>query len=114
MRAHYVGQDMKTTLVRAAPQAGEPAEQCLLHTPNWDFGWQRIHRFDTAIEDAVRFSTGDKFRLECTYNNTLANTAVATALADQGKTEPEDVTIGDTTLDEMCLTVVGAAYRVAP
>ncbi|XYH93693.1 hypothetical protein ACMHYB_38420 [Sorangium sp. So ce1128] len=34
---HYVGKDMKVTLAREAPAAGEPAELCLVHTPRWDF-----------------------------------------------------------------------------
>lgn len=34
---HYVGTDMKVTLEHEQGAAAGPGEQCLVHTPRWDF-----------------------------------------------------------------------------
>lgn len=83
-----------------------PAQECLLETPNWDFNWQRIYVYDTAIDQLPVLGGGDKLRLKCTYDNTLGNPFVAKALKDEGKAAPITVKLGETTLDEMCLAVV--------
>jgi hypothetical protein len=53
----------------------------------------------------------DTLHLECTYNNTLDNPGVQTALEDAGLTEPQDVSLGEETLDEMCLGIFGIVWR---
>jgi hypothetical protein len=109
---HYVGTDMRIGITRAAP-GEEPAEECLLATPRWDFNWQRGYLYDVAIADAPSAKGGDVFQLRCTYDNSLGNPFVQSALAEQGLPAPADVRLGEATLDEMCLGIFGVAQRVS-
>jgi hypothetical protein len=87
------------------------AETCLLHTPEWDFDWQRVYEYDALANEGVRVKAGDKIRIRCEYNNTLDNPGVAEALAEVGLEEPIEVTQGEGTLDEMCLSALGVAVK---
>lgn len=109
---HYVGTDMRIGITRAEP-GDEPAEECLLQTPNWDFNWQRGYLFDVPIDQAPTAKGGDVFNLRCTYDNSMANPFVQSALTEQGLTEPRDVRLGEETLDEMCLGIFGIAQKVS-
>ena len=102
---HKVGVDMKTSVVRG----GE--EICLVQTPGWDFNWQRLYEYDVPIDQAFKVQSGDVVRVRCTYDNTLDNPAVVEALGEVGLAEPQDVTLGEGTLDEMCIAGVGVAVR---
>lgn len=104
---HYVGVDMSLSIERAAPSADEPAKECLLQTPRWDFNWQRFYQYDVPIADLPKVSSGDILRLKCRYDNSMKNPFVAKALSEQGMSAPIDVLLGETTLDEMCLAGVG-------
>lgn len=84
----------------------QPARECLLETPDWNFEWQRIYEYDAPLENLPFVAAGDKITMECTYNNTLSNPWVQEALDARGLSEPHDVVLGDETLDEMCLWVV--------
>jgi hypothetical protein len=103
---HYLGTDMKTTIVHQDPENGEPAEECLLPTPQWDFTWQRSYTYDAPLEDLPEMRSGDSIHLRCSYDNTLSNPFLARALAEQQLTAPVDVRLGESTLDEMCLTAL--------
>jgi hypothetical protein len=109
---HYVGTDMRIGISRSAPE-DEPADECLLQTPSWDFNWQRGYLFDTPIAQAPSAKPGDVFELRCTYDNSTQNGFVAEALAEQGLSAPRDVTLGEETLDEMCLGIFGMAQKVS-
>jgi hypothetical protein len=109
---HYVGTDMHISLTRAAAGT-EPADECLLDTPKWDFNWQRGYRYDVPIDQAPTLKAGDVLNLRCTYDNTMQNSFVSEALFQQGLTEPRDVVLGEETLDEMCLGVFGIAQKVS-
>jgi hypothetical protein len=109
---HYVGTDMRIGVTRAAAGA-EPAEECLLDTPKWDFDWQRGYRYDVPIEQAPSVATGDVLNLRCTYDNSMQNPHVQNALVEQGLTAPRDVLLGEETLDEMCLGIFGFAQKVS-
>jgi hypothetical protein len=109
---HMVGVDMKLEIERANPLAGEPATECLLQTPKWDFGWQRLYEYDTTVEEAVTARAGDTLRVTCRYNNTLENFQLLEALEEQGLTEPVDVGMGSDSLDEMCLGAFSMAYQL--
>jgi hypothetical protein len=98
---HLVGVDQKVAIQRAKV---EPAEECLLHVPQWDFSWQRSYSYDAPVEDLPRLSPGDKLTLRCTYDNTLDNPALVGALTEENLSEPVDVRLGEETLDEMCIT----------
>lgn len=101
---HYAGKDMKVTL-----NAGAPDEQCLVQTPDWDFDWQRIYNYEGDIATLPTMSLGDTLTLRCTYNNSLSNSAIAHALKQKGLDEPVDLALGEETLDEMCIAMLGLA-----
>lgn len=100
---HWAGKDMKVEIERAAETATDPAKECLLATPKYDFNWQRGYAYDAPVDQLPRIATGDKLRIKCTYNNSTDNPYVAQALAEQKKAAPEDIRMGEDTLDEMCL-----------
>lgn len=103
---HKVGVDMKTSVLRGGQ------EECLVQTPGWDFNWQRTYEYDVPIDQAFEVQSGDVVRVRCTYDNTLDNPAVVEALQEVGLEQPQDVGLGEGTLDEMCLAGVGVAVRV--
>ena len=109
---HYVGTDMRIGITRPSP-GSEPADECLLDTPKWDFNWQRGYRYDVPIDQAPTVKAGDIINLRCTYDNSMQNPFVASALRKQGLTAPRDVLLGEETLDEMCLGVFGIAQKVS-
>jgi hypothetical protein len=104
---HYVGVDMLIGVQREASPG--PAEECLLHTPYYNFEWQRLYTYDHTLDDAIRVAGGDSLYLRCIYENTLDNPGVVKALGQQGLEAPIEVVLGEETLDEMCLGVYGIA-----
>ena len=101
---HLIGRDMKLAL-----EHPDGSETCLLQTPDWDFDWQRAYRYDVPVSDAPKPRAGDALSLRCTYDNTLDNPGTREALAEQGLSEPVDVRLGEESLDEMCLGILGLA-----
>lgn len=109
---HHLGTDMRIAVERVDPDPGVPAEECLLQTPRWDFQWQQVYTYDAQLDELPRVRPGDRVRLRCTYDNSLANPAVVRALAEQGLDAPIDVSLGEASLDEMCLGVFGVAVAL--
>jgi mono/diheme cytochrome c family protein len=103
---HYVGRDMKIDLMHA-----DGTDDCLLQTPAWDFNWQRVYYYDTPLDSTPIAQPGDVLQMRCTYDNTMDNAAVATALEQRGLSAPVEVSLGETTLDEMCLGAFGIAIE---
>ncbi|TNE88723.1 MAG: hypothetical protein EP330_13675 [Deltaproteobacteria bacterium] len=99
---HYVGTDMTIQLKKQGEE-----DECLLGTPAWDFNWQRTYDFDVPIDELPVVSQGDQLHMTCTFDNSMDNPFVADALAEQGISEPQDVYLGEETLDEMCLGLFG-------
>ncbi len=110
---HYVGTDMMVGIQHKTPHEGVPDAECLVQTPRWDFQWQRLYGYDTDLESVPRVYPGDEVYLRCTYNNSMSNPFLAAALVEQGLSEPKDVTLGEATLDEMCLGVFGVAVKLS-
>jgi hypothetical protein len=111
---HYVGTDMKFELDRSGRIGGapadEPARECLIQTPRWDFHWQRGYSYDVGIDKLPTVAPGDVVHLRCRYDNSLDNPFVQAALREQNLAQPRDVRIGEQTLDEMCLGIVGSLF----
>jgi hypothetical protein len=103
---HYVGRDMKIEVEHA-----DGRKECLLETPAWDFNWQRLYYYDTPLASAPAIRPGDVLTMRCSYDNSMANPFVRTALDQQGISVPIDVQLGETTLDEMCLGAFGIALE---
>jgi hypothetical protein len=106
---HYVGTDMLMTIQHQNTDK-QPAEECLLETPHWDFNWQRGYLYDAPLDELPTAGPGDVLEFRCTYDNSLDNPFVREALDEQGLTEPRDVLLGETSLDEMCLGAFAVAY----
>jgi hypothetical protein len=101
---HYVGSSVDITLTRRNPaERAAPASDCLLSIPKWDFDWQRFYAYDTPLDALPTAAPGDVLRITCTYDNTMGNTRLASSLRERALSVPQDVKLGETTLDEMCL-----------
>lgn len=109
---HYIGTSMRIEVTRGAPSEAQPAEECLLETPAWDFGWQRLYLYDADFASLPTLTGGDTLTLTCAYDNTLENPGVKQALDEQGLTMPVDIPMGETTLNEMCIGLFGFVVPV--
>lgn len=103
---HYVGHDMKIDLEHADGQ-----KECLVQTPDWDFSWQRLYYYDAPLSSMPLVRPGDVINMRCTYDNSMQNRFVRSALEQQSIDVPIDVHLGENTLDEMCLGVFGVALE---
>lgn len=107
---HYAGRDLKVTLENVTPQPGEEQMECLEQTPNWDFNWQMGYGWDADYDHLPTINDGDTIHVRCTYDNTMGNIAIAKALELQNKSAPQEIRVGEDTLDEMCLSLMGITY----
>ena len=103
---HYLGADMRVSVDRADGSGNE----CFIRTPLYDFEWQRSYDYEGTYADYPTLHGGDRLWMECTYNNTLDHPGTRAALEDAGLNAPIDVSLGEETLDEMCLAVLGIVY----
>jgi hypothetical protein len=109
---HYVGDDMRVLVERGPNAPSNEDDICLLHTPEWDYAWQQFYKYDASSGNAPVLYPGDALILECTFNNTLSNPALQKALEESGEEEPIDVSLGNGTLDEMCIVVAGWVFEI--
>ncbi len=108
---HWAGVDMKIEIERAAPPEGQPQKECLLGTPKYDFNWQRGYQYAGPVDKLPSIGPGDKVRFTCKYNNTTSNRHVVKAMSELRLSSPAEITLGEETLDEMCLGVFVATRR---
>lgn len=104
-------QDVIASCTTPRESFGEAIDECLIHTPEYDFSWQRFYAYDVPIEELPTLRKGDLLKFRCVYDNSMNNTAVASALGYQSLDAPIDVFLGDTTLDEMCLVALQLVYK---
>ena len=74
-----------------------------IEIPRWDFHWQNSF----TLVNPVTLHPTDSLQLECDYDNSFANQPVVNGMQQP----PRDVTWGESTLDEMCVTVLTAAAK---
>jgi mono/diheme cytochrome c family protein len=91
LHMHNLGKTGRTTLIRA-----DGTEQVILDVRDWDFNWQSSY----GLVDELLVQPGDRFRLECSWDNSAANQSIVNGQ----QLPPRDVDWGDGTGDEMCLT----------
>ncbi len=111
---HYVGVKEELHIHRATGNvtSTNPVDECLLSVPKWDFDWQRGYSYVSPdVASLPRLGAGDQVSIKCTYNNTTSNPKMTRLFREGGVTSPQMVTLGETTLDEMCL---GAFVIVTP
>ena len=111
---HLVGVHEQISLFRASPTVDDPQNECLVEVPQWSFNWQRAYEYDTDIASLPSVATGDQLRMQCTYDDTMDNLALVQALTEAGKSEPQPVTLGESSLDEMCLGAFWLVYPTVP
>jgi hypothetical protein len=116
---HYVGVTLEVDVERAAPTPFEPADECLIGVPRWNFDWQRSYQYDVPLDELPTIGAGDVINVRCSYDNSMDNPFVQRALGELGLSDPIDVSLGEETLDEMCLgifaiVIPSAQARVAP
>ena len=58
---------------RPVPTADQPANECLVETPHWDFNWQRWYQYDTDLQHLPTVQAGDVLHMHCEYNNSMSN-----------------------------------------
>jgi hypothetical protein len=107
---HYIGVKLEVEIERATPAEGEPSSECLLYVPRWNFDWQRTYTYDTDIASLPTIGDGDTVRIKCEYDNTEDNPFVVRALEEQDLDEPQEVLLGEESLDEMCLAAFGILF----
>jgi hypothetical protein len=110
---HWAGVNMRIEIARKSPSDTQPAHECLLGTPKYNFNWQRAYSYDEPMERLPVVTPGDTLRFTCTYDNTTNNPYVLKALAEQRLGAPRDIHLGETTLDEMCLGVLVLVRRAS-
>ncbi len=93
---HILGKSLKLEVERP----GNPARTCLANIPVWDFHWQQTYMFKAGSELDVHL--GDKFHLECVYDNSAGNQAIVDGVRQPSRA----VSWGEGTFDEMCLAYV--------
>jgi hypothetical protein len=97
---HFVGTDLMIKVHHA-----DQSQECLTNISKWSFDWQRQYAVDAPIDQLPVVYPGDTIEIRCTYDNTLDNPYVLRSLHDQGLSAPVDVTLGEQTTNEMCLTL---------
>ena len=109
---HWVGTQGTIRVKRALAYGEDPKEECLVGVPHWDFNWQRAYAYNQPdLTKLPGLSPFDTVTLKCTYDNSLGNPKVVQALKEQGLSQPKDVSLGETTLDEMCLGVYELIFK---
>ena len=88
---HQLGTGVKTEIVHS-----DGTTKCLLDVQNWDFNWQR----DYTLKTPITMRAGDKLRITCKYDNSAMNQAYLNGVQNT----PRDVTWGESSFDEMCMT----------
>jgi len=88
---HMLGKQVRLEVVHT-----DGSSTCLLDIPNWDFQWQREYSLVTPY----RVATGDRLKITCVYDNSAAHQPVVNGTQQT----PRDVTWGESSLDEMCMT----------
>ncbi|MEE2755361.1 MAG: hypothetical protein VYA30_01815 [Myxococcota bacterium] len=84
----------------------QPPQECLINAPKYSFEWQRFYQYDAPFEQLPVVTPGSVMSIDCTYNNSMSNPLIQSALARLGMSAPTDVVLGDETLDEMCLVAL--------
>jgi hypothetical protein len=89
---HLFGTKFEATLKRS-----DGEEVCIVDIEDWQFDWQQFYFFkDDEYETA---EIGDEITIRCTYDNSASNQPIINGVP----AEPQLVTIGEGTFDEMCL-----------
>jgi hypothetical protein len=84
-------------------QHADGSENCLVEVPDWDYGWQ----LDYLFQDGLAYGPEDMLHVECHYDNTADNQPVINGVQRQ----PQVITFGENTLNEMCLHYLWLRFK---
>ncbi|HEX5062459.1 MAG TPA: hypothetical protein VFV99_23970, partial [Kofleriaceae bacterium] len=110
---HMIGTHIATKVERPAARGNDPQNECLANG-KWNFDWQRTYIYDAPLDQLPSLKPGDVIDLQCKWDNTIANPFVQRALKDAGLVAPIDVNLGEQSLDEMCLEIMGFSIDAPP
>jgi len=110
---HMVGTHISAKLERPAARGNDPQQECVANG-KWNFDWQRTYIYNAPLDKLPTVAEGDVLDIQCKWNNTLANPFVQRSLRDAGLGAPIDITLGEQSLDEMCLEIFGVAANAPP
>lgn len=79
------------------------AENCLIEVPDWDYGWQ----LDYLYQEGLAYGPDDMLHVECHYDNTADNQPVING----ERRQPQTITFGENTLNEMCLHYLWLRFK---
>lgn len=96
LHMHTRGKQAQISVIRKGG-----ADECALHIPRWDFGWQGNY----WLQAPLRVEPGDELRLGCEWDNSPANQPIV----DGKPMEPVDLYWGEGTEDEMCLGILAVS-----
>ena len=109
---HYAGVDLKLSVEHAAPVGSEPADECLMQTPRWDFEYQYAYAFDAEPDAAPRIGVGDILKLRCTYTNNIDENEHLREALEAEEREVADLPLGEASNEEMCIAILGLSYKL--
>lgn len=89
---HMLGERVHSEVVHE-----DGSTSCLVDIPDWDFDWQQEYRF--YDDEWIEVEPGESVRLTCEFDNSPQNQPVI----DGEQQQPQQVTWGPNTTDEMCL-----------
>jgi mono/diheme cytochrome c family protein len=84
-------------------QRADGSESCLVEVPDWDYGWQ----LDYLFEEGLDYAADDMLHVECHYDNTADNQP----LVNGERRQPQTITFGENTLNEMCLHYLWLRFK---
>ncbi|HEX6244938.1 MAG TPA: cytochrome c [Polyangiales bacterium] len=80
-------------------------EACLIEVPRWNYEWQ----LDYMFERGVPYGPDDELHVQCTFDNSADNQPTVNGAVRQ----PQPVTFGENTLNEMCLHYLWLRFAYA-
>jgi mono/diheme cytochrome c family protein len=91
------------TRMVANMQHEDGSESCLIEVPDWDYGWQ----LDYLFQEGLAYGPDDTLHVECHYDNTTDNQP----LVNGERRQPQTITFGENTLNEMCLHYLWLRFK---
>jgi hypothetical protein len=91
------------TRMVANMQHEDGTESCLIEVPDWDYGWQ----LDYLFQEGLAYGPDDTLHVECHFDNTADNQPIVNG----ERRQPQTITFGENTLNEMCLHYLWLRFK---
>ncbi len=110
---HLLGTHLSARIERPSARGPDPRTECLSNG-GWNFDWQRTYTYDAPLDQLPSIAQGDVIEVTCTWDNSMGNPFMYRMLEDSGLARPIDVTLGEETMNEMCLAILGLSVPAPP